>query len=87
MTSASTTAKTSGVVLIENEARLGTIYLNPKGKGLQQYQGETPFDLRFGQPRDEVRAVLGEPTRIISTLADEFDQGSGPSKLHTTTAA
>jgi hypothetical protein len=67
--------KTSGVILVENESRLAEIYLEPKGRGMSQYEGEIPFGVRFGQSREEIRALLGEPTKAVATIADEFDQG------------
>jgi hypothetical protein len=49
--------------------------LEPKGGGLKQYAGEIPFGVRLGQPREEIRAALGEPTKAVATIADEYDQG------------
>lgn len=42
---------------------------------MSQYDGEIPFSVRFGQPREEIRALLGEPTKAVATIADEYDQG------------
>jgi hypothetical protein len=67
--------KTSGVILVENEARLAEIRLQPKGGGMTQYAGEVPLGVRLGQTRDEIRAALGEPTKAVATIADEYDQG------------
>lgn len=67
--------KASGVILVENEARLAEIRLQPKGGGMTQYGGEIPFSAKFGQSRDEIRTALGEPTKAVATIADEYDQG------------
>jgi hypothetical protein len=67
--------KTTGTILVENEGRLATIFLNPKGRGLSQYPGEIPFGARFGQAKSEVREMLGEPTKAVGSIADEYDQG------------
>jgi hypothetical protein len=67
--------KTVGIILLENEGRLATIFLKPKGKGFKQYEGEIPFKARFGQPKAEVRELLGEPTKAVGSIADEYDQG------------
>lgn len=67
--------KTSGVILVEKAARLARIQLEPKGGGLKEYAGEIPFGVRRGQSKDDIRAMLGEPTKVVATIADEYDQG------------
>jgi hypothetical protein len=67
--------KTSGVTLVEKTARLAKIQLEAKGGGMKEYAGEVPFGVRRGQPKDDIRALLGEPTKVVATIADEYDQG------------
>jgi|SRR6478609_3947182 len=67
--------KTTGVTLVEKTARLAKIVLQPKGGGMKEYAGEIPFGIRLGQAKDDVRGTLGEPTKVVATVADEYDQG------------
>jgi len=78
--------KTAGTILVENQGRLATVFLKPKGKGFKAYEGEIPFGIRFGQTKEDVRAALGEPTQEIGTFTDEYDQGMWTFKVNYTEA-